>query len=203
MSSWPRSSADSSRAVLRTPRPVARNRTTRPRATRAGRHVARSFVPFSTPLGQSPAPSRAWRVAIGAAGWVNSSPPTPWFGATRIISSARIRLPATLEPDAQAAAGSARARCVTDIPPEKSCLVRAYCPGCEPDADIFLEILEVRWCEAHEPARGGLDDAAASARGLGGGSAEAGGEDNRRWCELIHGSARARSVLRRRRRAPR
>jgi hypothetical protein len=50
----------------------------------------------------------------------------------------------------------------------------------------MLEILDVHWCDAHLPARGGLDDVLATARGITYGSAEAGGEDNRRWCQLIH-----------------
>jgi hypothetical protein len=77
---------------------------------------------------------------------------------------------------------------VTDIPAEKPAQSRLYCPGCEPEADVLLEILEVSWCEAHTPARAGVDDALAIVRGTGFGSAEAGGEDNRRWCEMIHGA---------------
>jgi hypothetical protein len=75
---------------------------------------------------------------------------------------------------------------VTDFPAEKPTVARPYCPGCEPLADPLLEILDVHWCDAHLPARGGLDDVLATARGITYGSAEAGGEDNRRWCELIH-----------------
>jgi hypothetical protein len=75
---------------------------------------------------------------------------------------------------------------VTDFRSEKPSPVRAYCPGCEPRADPFLEILDVRWCDDHAPARAGLDDVLATARGTTDAGAEAGGEDNQRWCQLIH-----------------
>jgi hypothetical protein len=75
---------------------------------------------------------------------------------------------------------------VTDFPAEKPSIARVYCPGCEPHADPLLEILEVRWCDDHAPARAGLDDVLATARGVTDAGAEAGGEDNRRWCQLIH-----------------
>jgi len=75
---------------------------------------------------------------------------------------------------------------VTDFAAEKPPVARSYCPGCEPHADVLLEILEVRWCEPHAPARDGPDDALVTARGTTFGSAEAGGEDNRHWCEVIH-----------------
>ena len=75
---------------------------------------------------------------------------------------------------------------MTDFPTEKPCVARAYCPGCEPDADPLAEILDVHWCESHTPVRAGLDDLRATARGTSIGTAEAGGEDNRRWCGLIH-----------------
>jgi hypothetical protein len=35
---------------------------------------------------------------------------------------------------------------------------RNYCPGCEPDADPFAEILDVVWCGKHYPAADGVDD---------------------------------------------
>ena len=88
---------------------------------------------------------------------------------------------------------------MTEYHSEKPSLSRPYCPGCEPDADILQEILEVSWCEAHVPIRSGIDDALAAVRGTGFGSAEAGGDDNRRWCDMIHGATRRR---RRKRRKP-
>ena len=65
-------------------------------------------------------------------------------------------------------------------------VARMYCPGCEPEADPTLEILDVRWCESHSPVRGGLDDEVVVAAAYLSGSSEAGGDDNRRWCQLFH-----------------
>ena len=75
---------------------------------------------------------------------------------------------------------------MTDFPPEKPPVARAYCPGCEPLADAQQEVLDVQWCEAHLPAREGADDALVSSNGTLFGSAEAGGDGNRLWCELLH-----------------
>ena len=57
----------------------------------------------------------------------------------------------------------------------------------EPDADPSQEILDVRWCESHSPARDGADDEVVTASAYLSGSAEAGGDDNRRWCDILHG----------------
>jgi len=78
---------------------------------------------------------------------------------------------------------------VTDYLPDTPCLARAYCPGCEPDADPSLEILDVRWCESHFPTRNGTADEAVTASAYLSGNAEAGGDDNRRWCDVLHGRA--------------
>ena len=75
---------------------------------------------------------------------------------------------------------------VTDYLPDTPCVARAYCPGCEPDADPSDEILYVRWCESHSPARDGADDEVVIASAYISGSAEAGGDDNRRWCDILH-----------------
>ena len=79
---------------------------------------------------------------------------------------------------------------MTDIPPEKAPVARSYCPGCEPFADSLLEVLDVQWCDDHLPARGGADDALVSSNGTLFGSAEAGGDGNRAWCELLHRAER-------------
>jgi len=63
-----------------------------------------------------------------------------------------------------------------------NCLLRPYCPGCEPGSDPSSEILEMRWCESHTPARDGADDEAVTASAYLSGSAETGGDSNRRWC---------------------
>lgn len=82
---------------------------------------------------------------------------------------------------------------MTDYLTETPVVARAYCPGCEPDADPVREILDVRWCDAHAPTREGLDDGVVTSEAYLSGSAEAGGEVNRRWCELLHRASRRRS----------
>src|SRR5262249_14950289 len=47
---------------------------------------------------------------------------------------------------------------VTEFVAETPALGRSFCPGCEPDADPTLEILDVRWCDAHLPHRDGTED---------------------------------------------
>jgi hypothetical protein len=79
-----------------------------------------------------------------------------------------------------------RYRPVTDFLPDTPPVARPYCPDCEPDADPCREILDVRWCAAHTPAWNGADDAAVRADASLSGSTEAGGDDNRRWCHLLH-----------------
>jgi hypothetical protein len=76
---------------------------------------------------------------------------------------------------------------LSDVPAETPRIARAYCPACEPDADALLEILEVQWCNAHTPMREGVDDARVMSDAMLTGSAEAGGDENRRWCDVIHG----------------
>ena len=76
---------------------------------------------------------------------------------------------------------------VTDYLQDSPCVARAYCPGCEPDADPSQEILDVRWCESHSPARDGADDEVVTTSAYLSGSAEAGDDDNRRWCDILHG----------------
>jgi hypothetical protein len=75
---------------------------------------------------------------------------------------------------------------MTEYIAETPSLARLYCPGCEPGADPTSEILDVRWCESHSPFREGLDDSLVSATADLSGSVEAGGADNRRWCEIVH-----------------
>src|SRR5687768_4465232 len=69
-------------------------------------------------------------------------------------------------------------------------VARPYCPACEPDTDPGSEILDVRWCSAHTPVSGGVDDEVVAMESYPAGSGEAGGEDNRRWCALFHRQAR-------------
>jgi len=63
-------------------------------------------------------------------------------------------------------------------------LARSYCPGCEPDADPTVDILEVRWCEEHALSTASPDDVRVTPEIMG--LNEAGGETNRMWCAAIH-----------------
>ena len=81
---------------------------------------------------------------------------------------------------------------VTEFLPDTPAVARPYCPVCEPSADPAREILDVRWCSTHTPESGGLLDAAVRAEAYLSGSAEAGGDDNRRWCQLFHDTDAAR-----------
>src|SRR3989442_14379197 len=75
---------------------------------------------------------------------------------------------------------------MTDYTRDTPSLGRTYCPGCEPETDPTLEILDVRWCDAHTLQHDGVDDGLVSATAYLLGSVEAGGGDNRRWCEGLH-----------------
>lgn len=74
--------------------------------------------------------------------------------------------------------------------------MRFYCPTCEPAADPLAEVLDVRWCAAHTPPATGTDDGAVIAEEAAPAAGEAGGEDNRRWCALLH-RERPKAVTRR------
>ena len=81
---------------------------------------------------------------------------------------------------------------VTDTPS----VARLWCPGCEPEADALAEVLELSWCalrggDHSAPSAPGSADPRVDVGAYLSGTAEAGGEDNRRWCALIHGGARA------------
>ncbi len=72
------------------------------------------------------------------------------------------------------------------IPTETPYLAICYCPTCEPDRDPTAEILDVRFCDNHNPNRDGAQDHQVVAMAFLSGSAEAGGECNQRWCDLLH-----------------
>lgn len=65
-------------------------------------------------------------------------------------------------------------------------VARVYCPGCEPEADPLTEILDTVWCTEHYPDRSGAADHVISASNYLSGSSEAGGEENRAWCNAVH-----------------
>ena len=78
---------------------------------------------------------------------------------------------------------------MSDYLPDSPVVARAFCPGCEQEPFDAKEVLDIRWCDTHAPSRDGLDDAAVGLQGYMSGSAEAGGDDNKRWCDLFHRSA--------------
>jgi hypothetical protein len=69
-------------------------------------------------------------------------------------------------------------------------VTRLYCPICEPDTDPTQGLLEMRYCDPHAPVRDGTVDGQVQALSYMSGSGEAGGDDNRAWCELFHRKAR-------------
>jgi hypothetical protein len=87
---------------------------------------------------------------------------------------------------------------VTEFIPDSPSVARAYCPGCEPDADPSLEILDLRWCQTHLPSSQGEDDGTVRVENFLSGTVEAGGDDNRRWCEFFHREADEPAISRRR-----
>ena len=82
---------------------------------------------------------------------------------------------------------------MTDSLADTPCLARRVCLSCEPDADPAREILEIRYCAEHELRTDGADDARVNRDRYLSGTAEAGGEDNRAACDLLH---RRRVLLR-------
>ena len=74
----------------------------------------------------------------------------------------------------------------SDYLPDTPLLARSYCPGCEPDADPFTEILDINFCEKHYPKREGQDDEIVTAQAYMSGSGEAGGYDNQAYCDFFH-----------------
>lgn len=64
-----------------------------------------------------------------------------------------------------------------------------WCPDCEPDRDPTREVLDVRRCGRHsgDSTRAGDCDGAVVGTGAAAGSPESGGDNNRQWCNFIHG----------------
>ena len=74
---------------------------------------------------------------------------------------------------------------MSDFVLETGVVIPAACPTCEPDRDA--RTYQVRCCTEHEPpAAAGADDALVSVTGDLSGSGDAGGDDNRRFCALLH-----------------
>lgn len=75
---------------------------------------------------------------------------------------------------------------MTDYTHDTPSQARDWCPGCAPERDPSIEILEYRPCHLHAPAQAGADDAALTPGVYMSGSADAGGDGNRAICDLIH-----------------
>ncbi len=61
-----------------------------------------------------------------------------------------------------------------------------YCPACMPDLDPTIgpgdgKVYMIHWCFRHQPDSGFQDTSPVHVL-----SFEAGGEDNRIWCDLLH-----------------
>lgn len=83
---------------------------------------------------------------------------------------------------------------MTDFLADSTTAARSYCPKCEPNTDPTREILDPKWCATHTPSWAGLDDARVTTEAILSGNAEAGGPDNRRWCEVLHRELPGRTV---------
>lgn len=60
-----------------------------------------------------------------------------------------------------------------------------YCPGCEPRRDPVAEVLAVQYCAQHAPRTTGTEDERVYVTTVIS-NTEAGGEDNRAWCQFLH-----------------
>jgi hypothetical protein len=67
-------------------------------------------------------------------------------------------------------------------------VTRDYCPVCDPARDPLAELVTAVLCSEHRPTASGTADEIAAARNqpVYYADPEAGGESNRRWCELFH-----------------
>ena len=85
---------------------------------------------------------------------------------------------------------------MTDYPEDTPVRTTDWCRVCEPDRDPIAEpLLNEQLCANHQPDRAGSADDVVTSSAYLSGSAEAGGDDNRRWCALIHGTAAALLAL--------
>jgi len=78
---------------------------------------------------------------------------------------------------------------MTDYIRDSPIVALTWCPTCEPDRNPMTEILDVRYCDLHQPDQGGDKDFSVVVHGISG-TSEAGGEANRLWCGLIHRDSR-------------
>jgi len=61
---------------------------------------------------------------------------------------------------------------------------RVWCPGCEPKADEWDDLLEIQYCGDHVPDRAGEDDRLVSC----GFDVISDAAVNRAFCALLHGT---------------
>lgn len=74
--------------------------------------------------------------------------------------------------------------------PDTPNMAEPWCPTCNPERDPSRECLDVRWCASHTPEMKSPEDERVIAVTFLSGSSEAGGEDNRQWCKLLHRTTR-------------
>lgn len=78
---------------------------------------------------------------------------------------------------------------MTDWVRDSPIVTRPFCPVCEADIEQDTSMCEIRFCHMHQPSSSGADDdviPASMRETYPAGSSEAGGLDNRAWCELLH-----------------
>jgi hypothetical protein len=63
---------------------------------------------------------------------------------------------------------------------------RTYCPECRPDIDPLTGLWNVCYCGEHLPAELGTADALARVPDVPASPNEAGGNENRLWCNFFH-----------------
>lgn len=65
-------------------------------------------------------------------------------------------------------------------------IVNPFCPGCVPETDFTRDAsITPSWCSVHAPTYEGADDALAGGTAPTG-FAEAGGADNKAFCDFLH-----------------
>ena len=73
---------------------------------------------------------------------------------------------------------------MTDFLADTEVVLPSLCPECWADREWGTFVPQP--CSSHQPGMQGLDDALVRAASFLSGSSEAGGEDNRAWCHLLH-----------------
>jgi hypothetical protein len=79
---------------------------------------------------------------------------------------------------------------MSDWIPDSEVVILPDCPGCQPERDPREYV--VRHCVIHDPSTRGSEDERVMQTYVNG-TSEAGGDDNRRFCDWLH---RKRTLLR-------